>query len=57
VCGLGSRRKRVKSPFKRARPRLMSDVIDKPAVLKGELTGKDQNYLFIVKEEISLDKK
>jgi thiol-disulfide isomerase/thioredoxin len=47
----------VKSPFKSARPRLMSDVVGMPVALKGELTGKDQSYLFTVKEEISLDEK
>jgi thiol-disulfide isomerase/thioredoxin len=47
----------VKSPFKRARPRLMSDVVDRPVALKGELTGNEQAYLFTVNEEISLDEK
>ena len=46
----------AKSPFKKQRPRLMSDVVDKPVVLKGRLIRtKEGGIKFHVKEEISLD--
>lgn len=45
----------VKSPFKTARPRLMSDVINKPVLLRGELIESDQTYRFNVKEEVTLE--
>lgn len=44
----------VKSPFRKTRPRLMSDVVNKPVALRGELTKRDQTYEFIVKEEVKL---
>lgn len=47
----------IKSPFKRTRPRLMSDVIDKPVALKGDLLKTGKTYQFTVKEEINLDEK
>ena len=45
----------VKSPFKKARPRLMSDVIDRPVVLKGTLIKSGAGLLFLVKEEVRRD--
>ncbi|MGC1456507.1 MAG: hypothetical protein WA946_15090 [Nitrospirota bacterium] len=45
----------MKSPMKRTMPRLMSNVIRKPVVLRGSLTQTDTGGLFIVKEELPLD--
>jgi len=45
------------SPFRKKRPRLMSDVINKPVLLRGKATKKDGVYTFIVKEEVSPQKK
>ena len=46
----------VKSPFKKQRTRLMSDVIDKPVVLKGRLTITEKGEIkFQVKKEINFD--
>jgi thiol-disulfide isomerase/thioredoxin len=45
----------MKSPMKRTMPRLMSNVIRKPVVLRGNLTQADTGGLFIVKEELPLD--
>ncbi len=45
----------MKSPMKRTMPRLMSNVIRKPVVLKGSLTQTDTGGLFIVTEELPLD--
>jgi thiol-disulfide isomerase/thioredoxin len=42
----------MKSPMKKAMPRLMSNVIRKPVVLRGNLTQADTGGLFIVKEEL-----
>jgi thiol-disulfide isomerase/thioredoxin len=45
----------MKSPMKKARPRLMSNVVRKPVVLRGSLTQTDTGGLFLVKEELTLD--
>jgi hypothetical protein len=45
----------VRSPFRKARPRLMSDVVDKPVALRGSLVKKEQGMEFIVKEETSME--
>ncbi len=46
----------MKSPFnKNRRPRLMSDVIKKPVVLKGSINKTASSSLFQVKEEIRMD--
>ncbi len=45
----------VKSPFKKARPRLMSDVIDKPAYLEGTLTKINDDFQFTVRKEIIIE--
>ena len=45
------------SPFRKERPRLMSDVINKPVMLRGKVTKKDLEYEFVVKEEVSPSKK
>lgn len=42
----------MKSPMKKAGPRLMSDVLRKPVVLKGRLTQTKSGGLFQVKEEL-----
>ncbi len=41
----------IKSPFK-SRIRTMSDMIDKPVILKGRLINKESGLIFEVKEEI-----
>jgi thiol-disulfide isomerase/thioredoxin len=45
----------VKSPFNSARPRLMSDIIDKPVSLKGMLVQIDNNLQFTVEKELTLE--
>ncbi|MCK9418037.1 MAG: thioredoxin family protein [Nitrospirae bacterium] len=45
----------VKSPFKKARPRLMSDVIDKPVLIEGLLTKINDDLQFTVRKEIILE--
>lgn len=45
----------AKSPFKKARPRLMSDIIDKPVLLEGELTKIKNDMQFTVRKEIILE--
>jgi hypothetical protein len=45
----------VKSPFQNKRPRLMSDVIRKPVVLKGIVQRKGTGVIFHVEEEIPID--
>lgn len=45
----------MKSPMKRTIPRLMSNVIRKPVVLRGSLIQTATGGLFIVKEELPLD--
>jgi hypothetical protein len=45
----------VKSPFKRSRPRLMSDVIGKPVFLEGLLTTINDDYRFTVRKELILE--
>ncbi len=47
----------VKSLFRKTRPRLMSDVIKKPVVLKGSIKKTATGGIFQVKEEIRLDEK
>jgi thiol-disulfide isomerase/thioredoxin len=47
----------VKSRFKKARPRLMSDAIGGPVMLVGELIGSNGDYQFSVKEEVLLDER
>ncbi len=47
----------VKSLFRKIRPRLMSDVIDKPVILHGDLIKNDNAYLFVVREEVSAEEK
>jgi thiol-disulfide isomerase/thioredoxin len=42
----------AKSSFKKTRPRLMSDVIDKPVLLEGELTKINDDFQFTVRKEI-----
>jgi hypothetical protein len=45
----------VKSRFKKARPRLMSDVLGKPVMLKGKLTKTEAGLRFEVREDVSLE--
>ncbi len=45
----------VKSPFRNKGPRLMSDVIKKPVVLKGSIQKTATGVKFRVKEEIPID--
>ena len=45
------------SPFRKKRPRLMSDVVNKSVLLRGKVTEKDGDYTFIVKEEVIPGKK
>ncbi len=45
----------VRSPFRKKRPRLMSDIVNKPVALRGELIKEGQTFRFRVKEEIRLD--
>jgi thiol-disulfide isomerase/thioredoxin len=45
----------VKSPFRKTRPRLMSDVIDKPVLLEGSLTKTNGDLQFTVRKEIILE--
>jgi len=45
----------VKSKFKKTRPRLMSDVIGKPVVLKGKLVKTDAGFQLTVKEEVIVE--
>jgi thiol-disulfide isomerase/thioredoxin len=45
----------VKSPIRKESPRLMSNVIGKPVVLRGSLTPSETGCLFLVKEEIPSD--
>lgn len=47
----------VRSPFRKKRPRLMSDVVNRPVALRGELIKEGQIFRFWVKEEILLDEK
>ncbi len=47
----------VKSLFRKTRPRLMSDVIDKPVILHGDLIKNDDAYLFVVHEEVTAEEK
>lgn len=48
----------VKPPFKSTnRPRLMSDVIKKPAFLSGRLIKKDKMLQFLVNKEVNLETK
>ncbi len=48
----------AKSPFsKKSGPRLMSDVINRPVLVKGNLNKKDDVYQFNVSEEINLEEK
>jgi thiol-disulfide isomerase/thioredoxin len=41
------------SPFRKKRSRLMSDVINKPVLLRGTVVKKDHNLEFVVKEEVT----
>jgi thiol-disulfide isomerase/thioredoxin len=45
----------VRSPLRRTRPRLMSDVINKPVLLEGALTEISDNLQFTVRKEIILE--
>ncbi len=45
----------MKSPFRKTRPRLMSDVIKKPVVLKGSIKKTATGGIFQVKEEMNLE--
>ncbi len=45
----------MKSPFRTMRPRIMSDVIGKPVVLRGIVERKAEGSVFRVKEEIPID--
>ncbi len=45
----------VKSPFKKTRPRLMSDVINKPVCLEGMLIKINDDLQFTVRKEIILE--
>lgn len=45
----------VKSPFKAARPGMMSDIIDKPVYLEGMLTKADGNLQFTVGKELNFE--
>jgi thiol-disulfide isomerase/thioredoxin len=45
----------VKSPFKKSGPRMMSDVMNKPVVLRGKLIKTDRGRRFRVSEEMKLE--
>ncbi len=45
----------VKSPVSKKRPKLMSDVIRKPVVLKGSIKKTAAGSVFQVKEELGID--
>jgi thiol-disulfide isomerase/thioredoxin len=45
----------VKSKFKKTRPRLMSDVIGMPVVLKGKLVKIETGFQLTVKEEVIVE--
>lgn len=45
----------VKSRFNKKRPRLMSDVMNKPIVLEGTLTKSNDEFQFEVSREINID--
>ena len=45
----------VKSPFKKTRPRLMSDVMNKPIVLEGTLIKNKEEFHLQVRKEIILE--
>ena len=45
----------VKSPFQNRRPRLMSDVVNKPVVLRGSIKKTKEGFFFMVKEELLID--
>jgi hypothetical protein len=45
----------IKSPFRKTRPRLMSDVINKPVLLEGTLTKINDDLQFTVRKEIILE--
>ena len=45
----------IKAPFKKARPRLMSDVIDRPVFLEGRLTKINDDFQFTVRKEIIIE--
>jgi hypothetical protein len=42
----------VKSPFQSRRPRLMSDVVNKPVVLRGSIKKTKDGFLLLVIEEL-----
>ena len=45
----------VRSPFRKTRPRLMSDVIDKPVFLEGTVTKNGDNPQFTVGKDLSFE--
>jgi thiol-disulfide isomerase/thioredoxin len=45
----------IKSPFRKTRPRLMSDVISKPVLLEGALTKINDDFQFTVRKEIIIE--
>jgi thiol-disulfide isomerase/thioredoxin len=45
----------IMSRFKKTRPRLMSDVINKPVLLEGALTKNQEDVEFLVRKEIILE--
>lgn len=45
----------VKSPFKQSRPRLMSDILNKPVMVEGSLTKNNDDLQFLVGREIIIE--
>ncbi len=45
----------AKSPFSKTRPRLMSDVVDKPVFLEGTLVKVGDNLQFMVGKELNFE--
>lgn len=43
----------VKSPFKKERPLVMSDLIKRPVLLRGMVKKTDKGYIFYVKEMLT----
>jgi len=44
----------ARSPLRKTRPRLMSDVINKPVALRGNFVKKEEGLEFVVTEELSI---
>ncbi len=45
-------REAVKAPFRKERPRLMSDVVDRPTALRGDLVVQGGHVVLVVKKEV-----